>query len=163
MLQVKLEPPTKYNSIPIDLGKGKIAVIDQFPPGDLFDYEWRPVRWHFRWYAVSTRRLGAPCKMVSMHRLVANTPPGEVCHHYTKDTLDNRRCNLLNQTPRDHAELHKIRRFGRKHDNIILSLFFFFLALFYFYFSRARVLTLTLTHTLAHTLTHTLTHTHPHS
>lgn len=114
MLQVKLEKPTKYNAIPVDLGHGKIAIIDQSPPDDVFDYDWRPVRWHFRWYAIATRKLdGTPCR-VSMHRLIANTPPGEVCHHYNKNTLDNRRGNLLNQSPRHHRQLHRIRRFGRK-------------------------------------------------
>jgi len=114
MLQVKLEPPTKYNSIPIDLGDGKIAIIDQSPPDDIFDYKWRPVLWNFRWYAIATSRLdGTRCR-VSMHRLIAQTPPGEVCHHFNKNSLDNRRGNLLNQMPLHHGQLHKIRKFRAK-------------------------------------------------
>lgn len=114
MLQVKLETPTKFNSCLIDIGAGHFAIVAKPPPQKVFAFKWRAVLWNFRWYAFATHLLdGTPCR-VSMHRLVANTPPGEVCHHLNKNSLDNRRGNLLNQIPLHHAQLHRIRKFGRK-------------------------------------------------
>ena len=48
MLQVKLETPTKYNSIPIDLTHNKIAIVDQNLPDDFFDYVWVAVAGNMR-------------------------------------------------------------------------------------------------------------------
>lgn len=117
MLQVKLEPPTKYNSIPIKLGNGRFAIVSQNLPVDFFEYVWCAVKWNYRWYAYSWKKKNGATSRVAMHRLIANTPPGEVCHHLNKNTLDNRDGNLLNQIPRHHMELHGIRKFGRKKDH----------------------------------------------
>jgi len=114
MLQVKLEKPTIHNSRVVALSKGRFAVISLGSVGLVGAYHWKAIMWNFRWYAYSTRRIdGTRCR-VAMHRLLADTPPGEVCHHYNKNSLDNRLGNLLNQMPRHHRELHRIRRWGRK-------------------------------------------------
>lgn len=119
MLQVKLEEPTADNSCLIQLSLCLYAIVDKPIPRNLLAFKWRAVLWNYRWYAFATQLLDGTPYRVSMHRLVADTPPGEVCHHYTKNSLDNRRANLLNQIPLHHRQLHKIRRFGRKHDNKI--------------------------------------------
>lgn len=113
MLQVKLEDPTPENSCQVKLNHGKFAVVDRPMPHCIIVYKWRAIKWNFRWYAYSTRTLAGKCAGVAMHRLIANTPIGEVCHHYNKNSLDNRLANLLNQTNHDHAELHGIRKWGR--------------------------------------------------
>lgn len=114
MLQVKLEKPTPENSCLIKLTQGKFAIVDRQFASLAWEYKWRAVRWHYRWYAYSTcESCGTHCR-VAMHRLIANTPAGQVCHHYNRNSLDNRRANLLNQTNRQHAELHRIRRWGRQ-------------------------------------------------
>jgi len=41
---------------------------------------------------------------VQMSRVIMNTPPGQHCHHIG-DTMDNRRANLSNEYPKDHAPL----------------------------------------------------------
>lgn len=117
MLQVKLETPTKYNSIPIELTQGKVAIIDQAPPDDFFDYVWVAVKWNFRWYAYSWKKKDGTRSRIAMHRLIANTPPNEIPHHLNKNSLDNRRGNLLNMTYWHHKQLHGIRRFGRKNEH----------------------------------------------
>jgi len=42
-----------------------------------------------------------------MHRLVAHTPKGMVTHHRNRNTLDNRRANLINLSPKQHHALHQ--------------------------------------------------------
>lgn len=117
MLQVKLEKPTKYNSIPVDIGHGLTAIVSQDLPDDFFDYVWVAVKWNFRWYAYSWKKKDGSRSRIAMHRLIAQTPPGEICHHLNKNSLDNRKANLLNMTPRAHRQLHGIRRFGRKKEH----------------------------------------------
>lgn len=113
MLQVKLEKPTPENSCLIELSQGKFAIVDKPVPEFIGEYKWRAVRWNFRWYAYASTLLnGSPCRQ-AMHRLIARTPHGQICHHYNKNSLDNRLGNLLNQTQHDHAELHGIRKWGR--------------------------------------------------
>lgn len=117
-LQVKLETPSRFNCVLIPLTRCKFAIVDKIHTADLQLYKWRAVLWNFRWYAVSTRRWdGTPCQ-VSMHRLIAKTPPGDICHHQNTNSLDNRRGNLLNQMPLHHRQLHGIRKFGRKNKKI---------------------------------------------
>lgn len=114
MLQVKLEEPTPANSVLIPLVGGKVAIVDNPVPDFVWSYRWRAVFWHYRCYAyASTLNDGSPCSM-AMHRLIAKTPAGEVCHHYNGNSLDNRIGNLLNQTNHDHAQLHGIRMWGHE-------------------------------------------------
>jgi len=117
MLQVKLEKPGPHNSHLVALSQGKSAIVDLDVTSAVWQYRWRAIRWHYRWYAYATKRLDGTCCRVAMHRLIAQTPPGQVCHHYNRNSLDNRLANLLNLTNRHHKELHKIRKFGRKNDN----------------------------------------------
>lgn len=114
MLQVKLEKPHPRKVASISLGKSKTAIFDREDLPTVLLYHWRLVRYNFRYYAYSSRMVDGSRCSVTMHRLLGNTPKGEVCHHCNKITLDNRKCNLLNLLPRHHRELHGIRRFGRK-------------------------------------------------
>lgn len=41
-----------------------------------------------------------------MHRQIAHTPRGQVCHHLNGISLDNREANLLNCTPAQHNFYH---------------------------------------------------------
>lgn len=117
MIQVKLEKPTKYNSIEIELSQGKTAIIDRICSDEIFDYVWVAVLWNFRWYAYSWKKKDGSRSRIAMHRLIANTPPRMICHHWNKNSLDNREANLYNCTNRFHKQLHGIRRFGRKIKN----------------------------------------------
>jgi len=64
---------------------------------DVADY---PLVQGYRWrknqhgYAVSHRMVDGKVKTVFMHRLVNQTPEGEITDHINQDKLDNRRVNL---------------------------------------------------------------------
>jgi len=114
MLQVKLKSLPNENARFFKLTDDTVAIVDYPLPDFLFGYFWRSVIWHYRRYAISTKRLdGTRCR-VAMHRLIAGTPSGEVCHHYNRNSMDNRLGNLLNMTNRHHAELHGIRKWGHE-------------------------------------------------
>ena len=112
MFQVKLETPTPENSIMVKLTQGKFAIVDLDVDPVIWKYKWRAIKWNFRYYAYSTKRLDGTPARIAMHRLIAGTSPGEICHHLNGHSLDNRLGNLINMTNRHHAELHGIRRWG---------------------------------------------------
>ena len=114
MFQVKLEKPTGLTCNWILLTRGKFAIIDRGQLQLVSGFRWVAVRWHFRWYAYSYFDVHGNRSRVAMHRLIAETPAGELVHHLNKNSLDNRRSNLLNMTHRAHKTLHGIRRFGRE-------------------------------------------------
>lgn len=114
MLQVKLTEPTPENSCLIELTQGKFAIVDRPEPFQLRYFNWCAIKWNFRWYAIAWTSARGKRSCIAMHRLIADTPRGWVCHHYNRNSLDNRFANLLNQTPRHHRELHGIRHFGSK-------------------------------------------------
>lgn len=75
-------------------------------------------RWlmQFTWTAIKRRRAWYACTWIGpphnqqrawMHRIVAHTPPGMVCHHKNRDTQDNRLENLENLTKKAHDLLHR--------------------------------------------------------
>lgn len=70
------------------------------------NYTWRAVRYRRCFYAKTTVRDGSRIWELSMHRMIAKTPPGEVCHHRNRNSLDNREENLLNMMKKSHDFLH---------------------------------------------------------
>lgn len=79
----------------------------------LFDPKWSPIFLRHHWYAKKSRgRYYVCCKKVCcggvhfirMHRAVAYTPQGMICHHINGNTLDNREANLLNVTEFEHQK-----------------------------------------------------------
>lgn len=91
----------------ISLGGQYLAIVDADLYDDLNHYRWRAVRYFRSYYA---RALTDPDRKhlgISMHRLIARTPRDMVCHHRNRNTLDNRRANLINMTRHDHEFLHK--------------------------------------------------------
>jgi hypothetical protein len=76
-------------------------------------YKWLS---QFVWIAAKRRRayyamtlIGPPenQKRAWMHRIVARTPLGMVCHHKNQDSQDNRLENLENLSPKTHDGLHR--------------------------------------------------------
>jgi len=118
MLQVKLQKSTPENSCLIELSQGKFAIVDRPEPARLRYFKWRAIRCNFRWYAVSNVIQAGRRTTIAMHRFIAETPSNEICHHLNKNSLDNRLGNLMNMTNRQHAQLHKIRRWKRKNQRI---------------------------------------------
>lgn len=99
--------PTESEPKVIPLGSLKSAIVDSEEFERLSHYHWRAVKAHRNFYAKTT--VGKPGNQadLSMHRLVAHTPFGQVCHHRNRNSLDNRRANLLNLDRYDHELLHR--------------------------------------------------------
>jgi len=105
---MKIQPPTPMNQRPIliPLTKGLHAIIDAADFDKVSLYKWRAVKYHRSYYARSTHKTtGEKCHR-SMHRLIAGTKKELVCHHRNRNTLDNRRDNLLNLTKNGHKFIH---------------------------------------------------------
>ena len=100
-------PQTPFKLISLTNGLKCKVDPDRFP--DLDRVHWRAVKSFSKIYACHAYRQAGKIKVIRMHRLVAGTPPGQVCHHINGDTLDNRRINLRNMTLFDHTKMHSYR------------------------------------------------------
>jgi hypothetical protein len=80
----------------LELSDGSVALIDQEDVGRVANYEWRLPASHGSRFAIgkqcSTHEL---CEVVFLHRLIANAGPDDVVLHRNRNTLDNRRDNLV--------------------------------------------------------------------
>lgn len=91
----------------IELTNDKVCIVDADLYEGLMHYKWRAVKSHRCWYAKTTVGHGDNQCDLSMHRLIAQTPRSQQCHHRNRNSLDNRRANLLNMTRRNHESLHR--------------------------------------------------------
>jgi len=100
-----VEPPTSFIRL---VGDGFCKV-----DANLFDWlnqwKWYPHESFCRTYVVRKFKRKGKVITLFMHRLVAKTPQGYLCHHINRDTLDNRRRNLQNMTEFDHIKRHSYR------------------------------------------------------
>ena len=82
-----------------------------FVDDDLFDFfstlDWDVVRCRSSWYARTHFKTKLLPRQIYMHRLVAKTPSDQVTHHKNRNSLDNRRCNLVNMSRQAHHRLHE--------------------------------------------------------
>lgn len=104
--------------IPVKLGEGRIwAIVDDHWYYKLKDRKWNAAAYGLgreygvpsqKYYANTNRRDTDPegPNTLLMHRIIANTPEGMVCHHKNGFGRDNRECNLINMTGPDHSCLH---------------------------------------------------------
>lgn len=97
------------------LTDGLPAIVDPEWFDRLNKYAWRAEQFHASTYAVTDIIVRGHKKKLRMHRLIAGTPPGKICHHINHLTLDNRRKNLLNLTSDEHSKLHSHSRIRVKY------------------------------------------------
>lgn len=90
----------------IELTQGKFAIVDPWHYAALKKFAWRAVRHKRSWYAKTTIFRDGRQIDISMHRFIARTPFGLVCHHKNGNSLDNRKKNLLNMSKKNHNQLH---------------------------------------------------------
>lgn len=90
----------------IKLTQQKIAIVDDDRYDALMKFKWRAVRRRGGYYAKTTIYRNGNRIDISMHRFVAHTPFGLVCHHDNRNTLDNCRGNLANMTKKTHDFFH---------------------------------------------------------
>lgn len=74
----------------ITLTQGKFALVDNSDYDWINQYKWCAVNEHGYWYALGW----VNGKSIFMHRLIINTPEGQMTDHKSGDGLDNRRTNL---------------------------------------------------------------------
>ncbi len=100
-------PDTPIAKIPLQ--NGMVALVDP---------KWFEVLSSVRWYAKKSNSQFYACRKVTdgkriwfdrMHRLIAHTPRGLVCHHINRNSLDNRRANLQNMSEFEHAKYYSYR------------------------------------------------------
>jgi hypothetical protein len=67
----------------------------------------RVVHCSSRKYVVRVLTVSGRRKHVKLHRLITNCPSGMHVHHRNCNPFDNRRCNLLVVSPKEHRLLHQ--------------------------------------------------------
>lgn len=92
----------------IPLTRGKFAIVNAHREAALLKFSWRAVRHKRSFYAKTTIVKNGRQIDISMHRLIARTPFGQVCHHDNRNSLDNRNENLKNMTKKAHDLLHTL-------------------------------------------------------
>lgn len=100
----------------IVLDEENVCMVDAIRYDELMKYDWYPMKGHRSIYARSDLKTEKGIKRVYMHRLIANTPDGQITHHCNRNTLDNRESNLLNMTQKEHELLHKNNKLLIKFD-----------------------------------------------
>lgn len=93
----------------IPLGNGQFTIVDEADYNRLSRYKWYAKKSFHRWYACRKVIINGKVIFLRMHRIIAETPVGMVCHHINGNTFDNRRANLLNMTWFDHTKMHSYR------------------------------------------------------
>jgi hypothetical protein len=80
----------------LELADGSVATIDSEDIGRVASYEWRLPATSGSRFAVGTHcTVGDACEIVFLHRLIANAGPEDIVLHRNRNTLDNRRENLV--------------------------------------------------------------------
>ncbi len=107
MIVQKTPPAQPENYRKIMLSKRGFALVD---PEDFEKVN--ALRWRARFsnaciYAESRPNAKTQYRTIKMHRFIMQTPEHQECHHKNRNTLDNRKCNLMNLSKSDHLELHK--------------------------------------------------------
>jgi hypothetical protein len=106
----------------IFLTQGKVAIVDPWRYRALSKFHWRAVQHKRSWYAKTTIYKDGKQIDISMHRFVARTPFGQVCHHINHNSLDNREHNLENQTKRNHDTYSRNNKILIKYDGTLQTI-----------------------------------------
>jgi len=111
MLVKKVNIPNVGVKCRIPLSKGMFAIVDPGRFDELNRYYWRAVKSSNNYYAIRREIRNGQIITIRMHRIVAQTPEGQECHHENHNTLDNRLKNLTNMLPEQHRYIHGWREF----------------------------------------------------
>ena len=89
----------------IELTQGFITLVDDEDYDNLNNYNW------YYSHGYATRMSKEPNrKIIHMHRVIKNTPPGMETDHINNNGLDNRKCNLRICTRIENIHNSKIRK-----------------------------------------------------
>jgi len=110
MVLVKAKNPVLNSPFcEIILSDSSICKVDPCFYVDLFQHRWTTHHSLCRKYAIRKYRHAGRQFFVLMHRFIAKTPVGMICHHINGDSLDNRIDNLENMSDYDHLKRHSYR------------------------------------------------------
>jgi hypothetical protein len=82
------------------------TTIDMADFAALHKYHWSLRRSHSCWYAIRKETVRGCKRTVFMHRQITGAAPDQIVHHKNRNTLDNRRDNLVIMTHLEHNWLH---------------------------------------------------------
>jgi len=102
----------------IKLTQGKVAIVDVEMLPYICKWTWFAFQAKYKWYARTSVKSKKRSYHLSMHRLIAKTPSGLVCHHKNGNSLDNRKSNLTNMQRHDHENHHRIHTVRWKYAEI---------------------------------------------
>ena len=85
---------------------GYFCVVDSLLYDFLAYYDWFVQRNRKSDYFYTYLYKNGRKRKAYLHRLVAATPSGLVCHHIDRNSLNNTRGNLRNMTRKEHHNLH---------------------------------------------------------
>lgn len=94
----------------IYIGKGLCTLVD---PDDFKRYAHLRIfakRSKSCWYAIRKHTIGGKTLYIKLHREITACPRELETHHINFNSLDNRKRNLENLTPTEHARLHAAHR-----------------------------------------------------
>jgi len=97
-------PKNLTNFVCIKLTQGKVAIIDADREDAIRKFSWRAVKHVRSYYAKTTINTPRGQVEISMHRFIARTPFGKVCHHKNFNSLENRLDNLQNMFPMEQKD-----------------------------------------------------------
>ena len=103
----------KYLNTPtaeIELIGGGVAIVDAYRFDELSKFAWRRVKSHAVFYAVRRYQKNGITITERMHRRIAETPKGMVCHHINGDPFYNLDANLINLTRAEHEAGHSLNK-----------------------------------------------------
>jgi len=103
------------------LTQGKVTIVSAHREAALLKFSWRAVQHKRSWYAKTTIVKKGRQIDISMHRFIARTRFGMVCHHDNRNSLDNRDENLINMTKEQHDLLHTLNNILIKYDPVPLG------------------------------------------
>ena len=98
---------TLTNTAMIVCKSGHVVMIDAKNYLWLSCFTWRAYRRQKSFYARTSIHANGKTRWVYMHRMVAKTPLGQVCHHRNRNSLCNLENNLINMSPNEHQMLHQ--------------------------------------------------------
>lgn len=85
----------------IPLTQGKFAIVDDEDYEFLSQQKWHTSKRRGSYYAARATCINGKNRLIHMHRVILNPPPGMESDHINGDGLDNRRCNLRSCTHQD--------------------------------------------------------------
>ena len=93
----------------LPLTKGKFALISPHRMKTVGQFKWCAKKSFSKYYAMRKVQTNGKTSFALLHRIIADTPPNELCHHKNDNSLDNRDLNLENMSPFEHAKFYSWR------------------------------------------------------